>query len=631
MQIRRLVCWPLVFAAALAGCSGPSVPPESPAATAPAATAQPNASIPTPAASPPAATAPAATQPAATAVAPPTAAGAQPVTLPATEDRTGFTAVHALSLSPAGDALALDTYHGVALIRLPEQRLVYSAPSWWRTYGPVFSPDGRVVAFESPGSSSDGPRQIELRSTADGSLIGTLEGTNAIFSPDSQFVTTNNTVSCWQWQGNTLLWRASDGQRIAELPGSQAAFSPDSALVATAHDEDNAGVALRLFRSADGAEVAEQRVSELNAFAFSPLEPLLIVASNRYTQSGWRIEALKVPALTAHWSMDRLQSSIESLYEAQASPDGRALALRGSGDTTELWALGTGQPQRQAQITNSAEGWWSGDGQTWYALDRLDSLHVWDVASGQRTDTLAGVFRVPIPNGSTPGYGHMTSFNPASGVFAIRGDQGVRLLSADGTVLLDKQGVSWVEFSADGRTAALADTEGAVNLIGLADGRATPLDAAAFPQLLGASPRLARSDPPLQSALVGYIQERLAFYGYPVADEADTYGPNTEAALRSFQEEWGLEADGIVGPQTWSALRDTPLLRLADPPMRQPVVRTLQRLLEQHQIPVTRDGVFGSETDAAVRRFQQTNGLNTDGVVGPQTWEQLLLFPGDDC
>jgi peptidoglycan hydrolase-like protein with peptidoglycan-binding domain len=39
--------------------------------------------------------------------------------------------------------------------------------------------------------------------------------------------------------------------------------------------------------------------------------------------------------------------------------------------------------------------------------------------------------------------------------------------------------------------------------------------------------------------------------------------------------------------------------------------------------PVRVDGVYGADTEAAVRAFQQAAGLTVDGVAGERTWVQL--------
>ena len=61
-------------------------------------------------------------------------------------------------------------------------------------------------------------------------------------------------------------------------------------------------------------------------------------------------------------------------------------------------------------------------------------------------------------------------------------------------------------------------------------------------------------------------------------------------------------------------------------------VKTLQRLLRQLEYVnadgktyITVDGSFGSNTEAAVRRYQKNRGAkNPDGIVGEWTWNKLL-------
>jgi len=49
-----------------------------------------------------------------------------------------------------------------------------------------------------------------------------------------------------------------------------------------------------------------------------------------------------------------------------------------------------------------------------------------------------------------------------------------------------------------------------------------------------------------------------------------------------------------------------------------PLVSTIQS-----KLGVPDDGVFGAETEAAVRGFQRRTGLIPDGIVGPKSWDAL--------
>jgi len=88
---------------------------------------------------------------------------------------------------------------------------------------------------------------------------------------------------------------------------------------------------------------------------------------------------------------------------------------------------------------------------------------------------------------------------------------------------------------------------------------AEPAAPAATPPATNEAPALARTlrlqQPRLEGDDVRAVQRRLLELGYrQVGDVDGIFGPNTEQAVRAFQQDSGLEVDGIVGPRTWERL-----------------------------------------------------------------------------
>ena len=66
-------------------------------------------------------------------------------------------------------------------------------------------------------------------------------------------------------------------------------------------------------------------------------------------------------------------------------------------------------------------------------------------------------------------------------------------------------------------------------------------------------------------------------------------------------------------------------LKLTNPALTGESVRQLQAALKQAGMAIEPDGVFGKNTDQAIKQFQQRKGLVADGVVGAETRRVLGL------
>jgi peptidoglycan hydrolase-like protein with peptidoglycan-binding domain len=108
------------------------------------------------------------------------------------------------------------------------------------------------------------------------------------------------------------------------------------------------------------------------------------------------------------------------------------------------------------------------------------------------------------------------------------------------------------------------------------------------------------------------------------------FSGHLESAVKDFQKEVGLTADGVVGPNTWAALPNGAPMPTLERGSKGDVVKALQTLLtngapgQWNVTPRGIDGDFGPTTATAVKAFQTWGGVAADGVVGDQTWSVSL-------
>ena len=151
------------------------------------------------------------------------------------------------------------------------------------------------------------------------------------------------------------------------------------------------------------------------------------------------------------------------------------------------------------------------------------------------------------------------------------------------------------------------------------------------------------------------LQQRLQALGYYTGSIDGDFGSGTENAVKAFQQQNGLKADGVVGQATQSLLdsgsavaapaptqtvsyvyatsRPTPLTYTPSTPSTyrylqsgstgKDVTNLQNRLKELGYYTGSASGTYNDATREAVLAFQQRNGLWVDGVAGEDTQRML--------
>lgn len=134
------------------------------------------------------------------------------------------------------------------------------------------------------------------------------------------------------------------------------------------------------------------------------------------------------------------------------------------------------------------------------------------------------------------------------------------------------------------------------------------------------------------------LQQDLTTLGYYWAKITGNFGEKTEAAVKRFQEENGLTADGVAGTKTLNAIAaavarkgGTPAsggnagttLKLNSQGTKVSQLQTDLKQLGYYYAKIT--GNFGAKTEAAVKAFQKAKGLTADGVAGKKTLDAIAV------
>ncbi len=150
-------------------------------------------------------------------------------------------------------------------------------------------------------------------------------------------------------------------------------------------------------------------------------------------------------------------------------------------------------------------------------------------------------------------------------------------------------------------------------------------------------------------AVIGYFDDRI-----PMPRLDGIFDQDTKDSVVAFQQEAGLEPDGVVDRETWNRIAQdyAETVASASPetlegseelyPGRvltlgmtgsdvEQIQEFLQDAAERYDFipPVEVTGTFDEATEAAARAVQAQRGLPVNGAIGPLTWERIVRLAQD--
>lgn len=127
---------------------------------------------------------------------------------------------------------------------------------------------------------------------------------------------------------------------------------------------------------------------------------------------------------------------------------------------------------------------------------------------------------------------------------------------------------------------------------------------------------------------VELLQEDLQYFYLSTGTIDGIYGVATRQSVRDFQADNNLFVDGEAGPGTLKKMDELMTTILVQQGDTGSLVRRIQEQLNEQEgtnLSIEVDGVFGQETEDAVRQFQEANEQKVDGIAGPVTMNLLDL------